>query len=209
MGSALLSHREQSFLAEVREYFGDLQLGMSAFQIRNFVLSDESFPLPDSKYHQAKLELYTRWQKITDLELSLRKSRAEAKLLQVRRLKWQANLVSELSHERLEAEAQIELLQIEEERLEISRVALQKSCAETLREMRVFCEVVQELETHLCYDSREAAEPEFWHQVQAIRELKPGVTPDQLPFKRFLRPKNGARLQGTRERLPLSEERRR
>ncbi len=183
----LLSGTDRSFLGQAQAFFDDLQLGMSAFKIRSFVLNDESFPLPDSKYHQAKLELYSRWQKILDLELDFRKNRAQQKLLAAQRMKWQAALDAEAAFERLEAEAQIELLAVEAERHQTAESFLHKNCAETLREMRVFLEVVEELRSELRYETREASEPAHWTAVQAIREQQPGVAVEQLPFRRFLK----------------------
>lgn len=170
MELSLLSAKDHSCLQQIDDFFEDLQLGMSAFQIRHFVLNDESFPLPDSKYHQAKLELYTRWQKTADLEYAFRKNVAKSKLFEARRLKWESALDTGSSHERLEAEAQIELLEIEREELRAARLSLQKSCAETVREIRVFLAVVEEMRPQLRYDSKEAAEPEHWLAVQASRQ---------------------------------------
>lgn len=167
METNFMTVKEQSLLDRVKLFFSDVQLGMSAYQIKHFVLNDESFPLPDSKYHQSKLELYTRWQKIVDLEFAFRKNAAQTKLLRAQKLKWQTVLDSATGHERLEAEAQIELLDIEAEQQQTARMFLQKNSAETLREMRVFLDVVEDLEGKVRYESKEAAEAEHWMAVHA------------------------------------------
>ncbi len=186
METTFLTVKEQSLLDHVQVFFDDVQLGMSAFQIKHFVLNDEAFPLPDSKYHQAKLELYTRWQKIVDLEFAFKKSRAQTKLLHAQKLKWQETLQSATGHTRLEAEAQIELLDIEMEQQQTACMFQQKSCGETLREMRIFLDVVENLEGKVLYESKEAAEAEHWMVVHAIREERPGIAQDQALLRNVL-----------------------
>jgi hypothetical protein len=175
METNLLTQNEQSLLDKIKLFFDDMQIGMSAFQIKHFVLNDESFPLPDSKYHQAKLELYTRWQKIVDLEFAFKKNGVQMKLQHAQRMKWQEALHSASSYERLEAEAQIELTELEMEQLRAALMFLQKTCAETFREMRVFLEVVEELKNKLIYESKEAAEAEHWMAVRTLRGERPNL----------------------------------
>lgn len=182
MKSKFLSVQDKSFLQDVQQFFEDLQLGMSAHQIKHFVLNDESFPLPDSKYHQAKLELYSRWQKIVDLEFSYRKNRAQCKLVQANIRKWESCLNTEIEHEAMEARAQIELLQIDLEQLQTARLFLQKSRAETFREMRIFKEVIEETGPHLIYENKEAAEADHWRTVHALRGPQSGSAPRPMPF---------------------------
>lgn len=169
MDNNFLTKQEHGFLQQVQCFFDELQLGMSAFQIKHFVLNDEAFPLPDSKYHQAKLELHTRWQKIVDLEFSHKKNLAQIKLLIAQQQKWRAALSSDIDYECAEAAAQIEILQIDIEQLSMAETFLQKNVSETFREMRIFHEVLEAMQGQLGYDSKEAAEAEHWHIVQTIR----------------------------------------
>jgi len=76
----LVTGKENRVLCEeILKHFATVPQGMTAFQIKNFILSDLDFPTPDSKWWQAKLELWVRMQNIIAMHYDDRKRTAKVK----------------------------------------------------------------------------------------------------------------------------------
>lgn len=109
-------------------------MGMSEYQINNFVLNEREFCTPFMQYHQAKVELFTRMQGFVDSYYQLREAQAKIKLAEgkIEDLSKQHDLNPKIK------EARIELQQIEIEKNRFRIDITEKQAKEKLRESLVF-----------------------------------------------------------------------
>lgn len=150
----------------VLDMFQTVPQGMTAFQIQNFVLSDKDFPTVDSKWWQAKLELWVRLQNVIQMHYDHRTRSAKIKELKADIME-QADIASDLcikDYEMLRAEAIAERLTVEVEENEFSLAMIQKGIGDKMKEMDTFWQAMQDLEGHMQFSKEDKEEQEvaFW-----------------------------------------------
>jgi hypothetical protein len=111
----------------VLDMFQTVPQGMTAFQIENFVLSDKDFPTVDSKWWQAKLELWVRLQNVIQMHYDYRKRVAKINELRARVMEQEVKAKNPLAkdYEVLKAEAIMERFTID---IEENEFALAMGC---------------------------------------------------------------------------------
>lgn len=186
MFKLILSGQDTSILNEIERFFSDLQLGMSQFQISHFVLNDRDFPLPFSKYRQAKLELWNRYNSLIDLEYDFKKTVLEQKKLRVQEQKKKYELHKYRlapDHTKQEIEIDIDLIVLEREKKETLLLSIKKIAAEKFREMRVFVEEIRKNESLMPQGNQDEQDVEHWKKIHEILEHE-NVSTQHLPLKR-------------------------
>lgn len=145
---------------------GNVNLGMTEFQIDNFVLNKREFPTDLMKFQQSKLEIYTRIQTFVDLYYQYREAKAKIKLAEceIEHLKnIKLNIIDKLKGKVLDKkmiEAQIELQEIETEKNLYRIRNIQHTAKEKLRETMVFYRTFKEFEKFDSMSKEELAEIE-------------------------------------------------
>jgi len=150
----------------VLDMFETVPQGMTAFQIQNFVLGDKDFPTVDSKWWQAKLELWVRLQNVIQMHYDHRKRVAEIKELRARVMEQEVKIKDTLAkdYEVLKAEAIAERLAVEVEENEFSLVMIQKGIGDKMKEMGTFWSAMQDLKGRMKFskEDKEEQEMDFW-----------------------------------------------
>lgn len=114
---------------------GKIPMGMSQFQIENFVLNKKEFTNELFQYQQAKLELFTRMQGFVDNYYQLREAEAKIKLAEGEIEDIQNNGVK-LNPKIKEAKVELQQIEIEKNKFRIS--SLEQQSKQKLREAIVF-----------------------------------------------------------------------
>lgn len=157
--------------AEIFKMFSSVPQGMTRFQIQKFILGDLDYPTLDSKWWQAKLELWVRMQNIIAMHYDHRKRVAKIKEL--------AAIIEELDYnnrysiagdkdfreiKERQNEAKAESLQVEIEENEFALVCIQKGVQDKLKEMWAFHESMTEFEKEMEFSKTDKDEQEenYW-----------------------------------------------
>lgn len=139
----------------------NIKLGMTEFQIKNFVLNKKEFTNPLFIFHQTKLELFNRIQSIHDLYYQYKTFKAKIKLAEgrIEELKTKRDI----SNEKIR-EAKIELQELEIEKSNIAIINIKKQAQEKLNETLIFYEIFKEYELLDCATTEELKrlEEEGW-----------------------------------------------
>jgi len=114
---------------------GKIPLGMTSFQINNFVLNEREFPTDLMKFQQAKMELHTRIQSFFDLHYQYREAKANIMLSEGEVEDLQNNY--EDINPKIK-DAKIELQDIEIEKNQYKLISIQHAATEKLREAMEF-----------------------------------------------------------------------
>jgi hypothetical protein len=114
---------------------GKIPMGMSQFQIENFVLNKKEFTNELFQYQQAKLELFTRIQGFVDNYYQLRESEAKIKLAEGKIEDIQNNGVN-LNPKVKGARIELQEIEIEKNKFRIS--SLEQQSKQKLREAIIF-----------------------------------------------------------------------
>lgn len=112
---------------------GKIPMGMTQFQIQNFVLNKREFSTPLMQYQQSKTELFTRMQGFIDSYYQIREAHAKIKLAEAE--------IDDFNNSTLNQkmkEAKIELQEIEIEKNKLRINSIEKQSKEKLREALVF-----------------------------------------------------------------------
>jgi len=183
--STLFNNNED--MKKININLNGIKLGMSEFQIRNFVLNKKEFPTEFTQFQQAKAELYSRVQTFNDLYYRYRKAEVKIKLSDgiIDDLKINNNINEKIR------EAKIELQEIEIEKNKLSMINIKKQAIEKLQESLIFYETYKKYQ-HFEEESHEVIkqlEEESWKIKSAYYpELieRYGLTPNgflQLPHE--------------------------
>jgi hypothetical protein len=141
-------------LRGIEGQFEHLMLRHSEFQIENFIIGQ--FITPDRKHRQCLQELWTRYQALLSEWYDIEKLKIELRRLALKEKSFAGNEINE--------EQQIDLDEIKlmtthtGVRLEMSKSKM----TETLREMKKFWEMYNQLEGQRKFKTYEEAEPEYW-----------------------------------------------
>ena len=151
----------------VLDMFKTVPQGMTSFQIRHFVLSNKDFPTVDSKWWQAKLELWVRLQNVIQMHYDHRKRVATIKELKADIME-QTDIASDpciKDYEMLRAEAITERLLVEVEESEFSLAMIQKGIGDKMKEMETFWRSMQSFEDNMRFskEDKEEQEVSFWN----------------------------------------------
>jgi len=176
-GLELVEDKKNKELCDkVFKFFSTVPQGMTKFQIQNFVLCDREFPTADSKWWQAKLELFMRLQNVIQMHYDYRKRRARIKELKAKIKECEYRRATSTNQfEREIQEARAERLKIDIEENEFAMMLIKKTVRDKLKEMQAFWEMMQALEPHMKYskENKDEQEAEFWHtKAKYIPELK-------------------------------------
>ncbi len=133
--------------------FRKMPLGMTKYQIQNFVLNTVDYPTPDSRYWQAKFELWQRIMKLYGLQFDYEETCAKI-------FYYDARIKKDEDDPAEEAKKQLYL--VKKARAEFSKVMIKKNAEDTLREIRVFMETIREIEPNMKHskDEKETQEEE-------------------------------------------------
>jgi len=162
----LLDNSNKELCNEIYKFFKTVPQGMSAFQIKNFVLGDLEFPTPDSKYWQAKLELFIRLQNIISLHYDYRKRKASIRISKAKVeecLDKKNSAIKGYEKELFDAKAERYTIEIEEN--EFALMNITKTVNDKLLEMQTFWKAMQDLEPLLEFsnENKEEQEETFWN----------------------------------------------
>lgn len=175
-GLELLDKDNKKLCEEVYEFFKTVPQGMTAFQISNFVLCNMDFPTVDSKYWQAKLELFVRLQGVIASHYDHRKRRARIRWLKAKIEEcFDKKCLAQKDYEKEMQDAKSEQFKIEIEENEFALMNITKQVSEKVAEMRTFRDAMTTFETQLNYSNvdKEQQEAEFWNARAEINpELK-------------------------------------
>jgi len=166
----LIDKKENKELCEkILEMFSTVPQGMTAFQIQKFVLGDLEFPTVDSKWWQAKLEMWVRLQNIIGSHYEYRKKIAKIKELKanIDELEYNNCLLDSETKSKIQTSKNnsiIEYTKVEIEENEFAIVCIKKRINDVLKEMWAFWHIMQELEPKMKFskEDKEQQEEEFW-----------------------------------------------
>ena len=167
MNLELIRQREDiAAVKKVEEFFEPLHRGHSHFQIENFILNDDEFPLPDDKYWQAMMETYGRYENLIHLHYEYRKLRNEILLLEDDID--QINKLYEISDKRRSVLIDMKNDEIQFKRLGMKHI--ERNVKDTLREIKSFLFCMAKVEPKLKYKDFESKEKEHWLRRYAIQK---------------------------------------
>lgn len=167
----------KSLCNEVLNMFQTVPQGMTEFQIKNFVLGDLDYPNADSKWWQAKLELWVRMQNIISMHYDFKKRSAIIEEVQasIDELKYNIENLDEINksidiiHSRRD-NAKIKKFQVEIEENEFALVCIKKGINDKLKEMKTFWEAMQELRPLMKYGTESKEEQEYDHWLAIAKK---------------------------------------
>lgn len=157
---------------------GKLPIGMSEFQITNFVLNNKEFCNPLFKYRQSKTELFMRIQGFVDSYYQMREAKAHIMLAKGRIEELEANK----EQNQKVRDAKIDLQQIEIDKNTFKLDSIEKQAKEKLREALVFYNVFDKYKylEDLSQEELNKMEEEGWRIKSAYYNELPeryGLTP--------------------------------
>jgi hypothetical protein len=117
---------------------GKIPLGMTQFQIENFVLNRKEFSTPLMQYSQAKMELFIRVNGFIDSYYQIREANAKIKLSEGRIEELNNNKNKDFIYNQKIRDAKIELQQIEIDKNTFKLTGIEQQAKEKLREALVF-----------------------------------------------------------------------
>lgn len=138
---ALLFEGEDDNVKALKEILSTelpINLGMTEFQIKHFVMSRREFCTDFMQLQQAKFELFNRIQSMFDLYYQYRKAGAQKRLAS-------ATIDDLLAKPKTKIrEAKIELQEIEIEKFDFQRIGLRKLAKDKLAEMMAFLDIYKQ-----------------------------------------------------------------
>jgi len=155
----------------ISDMFASVPQGMTSFQIKNFVLCDKDFPTVDSKWWQAKLELWVRFQNVVHKSYDYRKKIAKNKEFTAKIEEYiDESKNVDKQYIKRQLDAKIELFNIKIEENEFNMSIIKKSANDVLKEIKVFLDEMQRLEPSLSYSTSDKDEQEenYWETKSKI-----------------------------------------
>lgn len=189
---------DRKLIDKMHSYFNSMMTAHSRFQILNFILNDVDFPTDSGKLHQSVRELYGRYQNLISTTYEYKKIQVELEIEQIRAEQMQHQLEFDFDNkldqfDRRGIAAQIKLCEIEIDNKSLRLESIKKSASETIREMKVFIDVIEKLDRIIPDELRnedgipdkEKSEPDFWFSRQMVCEQM-SQDPNRTPFSRML-----------------------
>jgi hypothetical protein len=157
---------------------GKIPIGMTQFQIENFVLNRKEFSTPLMQYQQAKTELFIRVNGFIDSYYQLREANAKIKLAEGRIEEFK--VIEELNQK--VKDAKIDLQQIEIDKNTFKLTNIEQQAKEKLREALIFYKVFDKYKylEDLSQEELNKMEEEGWRIKSAYYNELPeryGLTP--------------------------------
>jgi len=152
-----------SAINKANGFFKDLFNGHSEYQIKNFILNDQDFPLPDDKYYQAMTESYVRYEELLNLSFRLRRIDNDIILRQIDLDELSKNNDDENEFNIRRDAVKRSITEDEILQLILEKENIKKRLGSTLREMMVFVEVVDNLKDVKQFKNYEEKERESWN----------------------------------------------
>jgi len=191
----LIRKEDKAVVDKVEKFFEPLHRGHSEFQIRNFILNDDEFPLPDDKYHQAMMEAYGRYEGLIGEQYRWTKLHNEIALEEYE--------MSEISESgMLEPKKKEVLLQIKSDEVKFKRLQIsiiERAAKDTCREIAVFLKCMDEQTSKMKYKTYEEKELEHWLRVHLNQRAK-GKTACNIP-KRIMQDEKSKKILEDQTRL--------
>jgi len=129
-----------------------IKLGMTEIQIKSFVLNEKDFPTPFSKFKQAKVELWSRYENVVNMLFDIEKTKANIEMKEA--------LIEDLDNSKIN-QAKSKLYQIDIKRKEFQLKVSHKTVSEKLSEMKHFLDVYNELKGFEGMDENEVLRQEM------------------------------------------------
>lgn len=194
----ILEEKDQEVVSKMSKIFDGMMTAHSEFQIRNFILNDIDFPTDSGKFHQSVRELYGRYQNLISTTYEYKKITVELEIDQIRKEQIQSQIVNDFNNKLDQFDvrglrAQMKLCDIEIDNKLLRLESIKKSASETIREMKIFIDVVEKLDRIIPDELRnedglpdkEKSEPDFWFSRQMICEAL-NKDPNRTPFSRIM-----------------------
>ncbi len=158
----LLGGFNVEMLRNIEGQFEHLMLRHSEFQIENFIIGQ--FITPDRKHRQCLQELWTRYQALLSEWYDI-----ESLKIDLRRLALKRNKLTEVKEMVSKELTEEELIDLDELNLTTTHTTVRmemskRKMSETLREMKKFWEIYNQLEGKRKFANYEDAEPEYWQK---------------------------------------------
>lgn len=143
-------------LALTKDFDTQLIQGMSAYQIRHFVLNDVEFPTADAKYYQCLKEMYTRHEALVEMQFEYEDLEDDLDIAEAD----YASLFAENPQSSKREKATLRKTKRKSTKIQHTMDSLRRNAEDTMRELRVFYDLylsLKEQTTHETYDAQEAA----------------------------------------------------
>jgi len=161
----LIDNNNQQMCKEIFKFFSTVPQGMTGYQIKNFVLGNIEYPTYDSKYWQAKLELFVRLQGVISLHYEYRRKLAKIKWYNAKIKECGYNIKNAKQTHEIDINlANIEKYRIDIEEAEFTLLNIKKTVSDKVKEMTVFWKYMEELKLLIKYstEDKEEQEEDFW-----------------------------------------------
>lgn len=152
----LIRDKDRKLMKKAFEFFNVTPFGNTEFQIRNFVLNNKEYPTPFSKYRQAKIELWARFQSLVEDHFQYREALADIELEKAKIEKWS------------QYDDPIKKARIKKARINIDRnlfkiQVIKKMVKDRIREMKIFYNIILEEEPKI-RGSEEEEDLRYWKE---------------------------------------------
>lgn len=152
----LVPEKDMGLVEKALQFFGSTFFGMTEWQIRKFILNDVEFPTPFSRWRQAKLEMWVRYQNIMNMHFDYREALAKIDLEKERIRNWERSK-DPLLH------AKIKISEVEIDRNKFKVYVIRKQVKDVLQEMSVYYDAVMEEMPKITQDDK-AEDVKFWKE---------------------------------------------
>lgn len=169
---------KENIINLINANLGKIPIGMTQFQIENFVLNRKEFSTPLMQYQQAKMELFIRVNGFVDSYYQLREAKAKIELAEgrIEELSTNKELNKKIRN------AKVDLQQIEIDKNTFKLTSIEQQAKEKLREALVFYKVFDKYKylEDLSQEELNKMEEEGWRIKSAYYSELPeryGLTP--------------------------------
>lgn len=153
----LIKEEDKALVGKAEKFFASLHQGHTDFQIKHFILKDEENPLPDSKYYQAMLEVYGRYENLVQQHYEHRKIENEIRLLELD--------IAEMSSYVMSCDRRQILSDMKRDEITMKKLhmkSVEKAVKSICREMKCFVGCMEELKPQLKYKDYESMQKHHW-----------------------------------------------
>lgn len=152
----LVEERDSELMNKAIEFFSSTSFGMSELQIRKFVINKLEYPTAWSKWRQAKIEMWIRYQNIINMHFDYREAIAKIDLERAKIANWIKD-----SDELLKAKVKLSQIEIDRNKFKIN--VIKKQVKDVIKEMGVFYDIVKEEEPNITSDEK-IEDEKFWKE---------------------------------------------
>lgn len=163
----LVRKEDKGIIDKAEKFFEPLHRGHSHFQIENFILNDEEFPLPDDKYYQGMLEAYSRYENLIGQHYEHRKLANEIKLLEFD--------IEDINNGAVSEGRRRVYIDIKQDEIAFKRIRMrniERAVKDICREINSFLICMDKVKDKMKYSSYEGKEKHHWLLVHNIQKKK-------------------------------------